>query len=111
APADTPLHGSGSYSRTALQDVCPGHIADHALDGTTDAVSWALVLDAITHPGPANAARIPPAVCSQRYMPALTGTSAGTGLAMAAVGLAVDIAQSPLSRREPPLRCYVFANC
>ncbi|MHB8694298.1 MAG: lipase [Solirubrobacteraceae bacterium] len=111
APVDTPLHGAGSYSRTALRDVCPGHIADHALDGTTDAVSWALVLDAITHPGPASAARIPSAVCSEPHMPALTGTSAGTGLAMAAAGLAVDIAESPFSKGEPPLRCYVFATC
>ena len=37
-----------------LQNVCPGHIVDHVTIGTTDTLAFALTLDAITHPGPAD---------------------------------------------------------
>jgi hypothetical protein len=110
-PPDSVLHGSGSYSRTALQDVCHGHFADHVLDGSVDPISWALSFDAITKPGPATAARLPPSVCSQLINPELDPATAATQATQVAVALAGDILQAPLSRGEPSLRCYVFATC
>jgi hypothetical protein len=40
-----------------LQDTCPGRFVDHATIGLTDEMTYRLVVDAITHPGPANVAR------------------------------------------------------
>lgn len=44
-------------SNTLLQDVCPGYIVDHVTIGTTDALAFALTLDAISNPGPASVER------------------------------------------------------
>lgn len=110
-PQDTPLQGAGSYARISLQDICPGHIGDHFQNGTTDPVSWALALDAITHQGPALAARIAPAVCSQLINPLLDPATAILEGAQAAAELASNALRAPFSRGEPPLRCYVFATC
>jgi triacylglycerol lipase len=40
-----------------LQDVCPGRFVDHITIGLTDALAFALVLDALEHPGPADPQR------------------------------------------------------
>ncbi|MHA7833057.1 MAG: esterase/lipase family protein [Algiphilus sp.] len=40
-----------------LQDVCPGHLAEHFSIGTTDTLAFALALDAISKPGPADPER------------------------------------------------------
>jgi len=40
-----------------LQDICPGYLSTHLPIGTTDPVTYALALDAINNPGPADAAR------------------------------------------------------
>ncbi|MGQ0697010.1 MAG: esterase/lipase family protein [Panacagrimonas sp.] len=40
-----------------LQDVCPGYLSDHATIGLTDPVAFALALDAIGNPGPADVMR------------------------------------------------------
>lgn len=45
-------------SNILLQDVCGlGYFTEHLTIGTTDPVAFQLALDAITHPGPANAER------------------------------------------------------
>lgn len=41
-------------SNILLQSVCPLQIADHFTIGTTDALAFALALDAISNPGPAD---------------------------------------------------------
>jgi triacylglycerol lipase len=51
-----------------LQDVCPVRLVDHGLL-LSDAVAYRLVLDALTHDGPASTARISPLVCLQTTMP------------------------------------------
>lgn len=40
-----------------LQDVCPGHLAEHLTIGTSDTLAFALALDAISNPGPADVER------------------------------------------------------
>lgn len=44
-------------SNILLQDVCPGHLAEHFSIGTTDTLAFALALDAISNPGPADVTR------------------------------------------------------
>ncbi len=110
-PSNTVLHGPGSYTRTSIQEVCPGRSADHLRNGTVDSVSWALTLDAITHAGPASAKRVPSGVCSQAIIPELDPVATLAAVPVAAAGFAANFAQAQGSNGEPPLRCYVFATC
>ena len=52
----------------AVQDICPGRVVDHG-QSLFDAVFAAVFVDALKHPGPAVAARIDRAVCSQVFAP------------------------------------------
>ena len=51
-----------------LDDVCPADPSEHGLI-LGDPVGYALTLDALTHPGPADPARIPADTCSQTFIP------------------------------------------
>jgi triacylglycerol esterase/lipase EstA (alpha/beta hydrolase family) len=52
----------------AVQDVCAGHVVDH-IQAAFDAVVYALVVDALSHDGPADPARIDAMVCAEAAMP------------------------------------------
>lgn len=68
----TPTSGLDGGRAIAIQDVCPGRVVDH-LGIIPDAVTYALVSDALAHPGgTADPARIDPAVCSQTFMPGVS---------------------------------------
>jgi triacylglycerol esterase/lipase EstA (alpha/beta hydrolase family) len=110
-PQDTPLDGAGSYRRIALQSICPADFATHFQDGTTDPVSWALTLDAITLPGPADPARIPQAVCRESLPPGMTPEAAAVGGSQAALSVTESATTAPTASAEPPLACYVYAHC
>ena len=43
----------------SVQDVCPGRLVDHLTIGTTDRLTQELVIDALSHPGPVDPARLP----------------------------------------------------
>ena len=114
--------GAGQIANVELQSICPGDISEHVLAGTTDPVAYALGIDAITHPGPADAARIPNSVCSQVLMPgvlsaqslagglgALGGAAGSLGILPGPLGTATSGA--PVLHSEPALPCYVFATC
>jgi triacylglycerol lipase len=49
--------GNPDVANILLQDVCPGRFVDHVTIGLTDALAFALVLDALEHPGPADPQR------------------------------------------------------
>ncbi|WP_037077430.1 esterase/lipase family protein [Pseudonocardia spinosispora] len=67
--------GPGHVRNVAVQSICPGHVADHFMLGSTDPVAFALAKDAITHDGPADKSRIDRAVCTKAVMPAVNPTS------------------------------------
>jgi putative serine esterase DUF676 len=113
--------GGGQIANIELQSVCPRDSSDHVLAGTTDPVAYALGVDAITHPGTANPARIPKSVCSQLFMPgvfspasaaaALPSLEAGLGSLGIIPGLPNPFSGAPVLHAEPALPCYVFAAC
>ncbi len=122
------LHtGQGQITNVATQDVCPLDLSDHIQVGTINPTAYALAVDALTHPGPADPSRISKLVCLQLLMPgvaspasAQTGLSAlaqsppEIGVAGAAVGqgwIASFLSGAPDDHSEPPLPCYVFAAC
>jgi hypothetical protein len=120
--ASAALHtGKGKITNVATQQICPSDLYEHNTIGTVDPVAYAIAVDALTHSGPADPARIPKSVCSEFYMPGINplnlnnylqvlasaptlGSVAIGSLAPATTGV-TDV------KAEPPLDCYVFAAC
>jgi hypothetical protein len=118
ARSSSALHsGSGAITNVATQDVCPFDVYEHLTVGTVDPAAYALVMDALTHAGPAKPSRIDRSVCHRLYQPGVNPLNARTYLQAlaAAPGLAgvstpdVNLVGAPEVRSEPALRCYVYA--
>ncbi|MHA6795492.1 esterase/lipase family protein [Pseudonocardia bannensis] len=113
-PAGSVLAADGAaddeVTNVALQQVCPGSTADHIATGTYDAVAWALVLDALTHDGPADPDRIDPAVCTQPLMPGVNPLTFPADSARSSTLLAMTLATYPRVAAEPELACYARAE-
>jgi hypothetical protein len=120
--ATAALHtGHGWIKDVATQQICPGDVYEHLTIGTVDPVAYALAVDALTHPGPADPARVSKAVCSQLYMPGINPLSLNNYLQVfAAVPTLASVDIGALApaltgvhnvKAEPPLDCYVFAAC
>jgi hypothetical protein len=104
------LHGGGGrITNVAVQDVCPADGSDHDLVGTVDAVAYALASDALDNDGPADPERIPADVCAQPYMPGIDPVT-GPGAGLQAF-YDDESSTGPETPSEPPLACYVFADC
>jgi hypothetical protein len=111
-PSDVSLHsGDGRIANVAVQDVCPGYVADHIRLVSYDPVGYALALDALTHDGPADPARIDRSVCTQQFPPGIEPATFITGLARAYATISYQMATGGRVPEEPPLRCYVTASC
>src|SRR5581483_6477162 len=54
-------------SNIAIQDICPGRYVEH-IQATYDAAVFAVIMDALTHDGGADASRIDRSVCAQAAM-------------------------------------------
>jgi Lipase (class 2) len=103
--------GGGTIANIAVQEICPGHVADHLAMGSYDPVGYALALDAVTHPGPAQAVRIDRAVCTEAFQPGVNPATFATDFANYATTIATVDATYPHVASEPPLNCYVMASC
>ena len=104
------LHtGDGTISNVAVQSVCPGHITDHLLIGTSDPVAFALVMDAINHAGPAVPSRIDRSVCGQLFQPGVNPAAFAVNFAKTAAYLGTVLATSPHVSKQPALASYTQA--
>ena len=91
-----------------LQTVCPGHLSEHGSQ-LSDAVGYALVMDALTHAGPANPTRVNRAVCLEPSMPGVDPVGAA-GFANTLVGLTLGLFNvAGYVQSEPPLPSYAAA--
>lgn len=70
---------------------------------------WALFMDALTHDGPADPARIDRAVCLQPFMPAVTPESYARDAPPAFAALGTQPAGYPRADVEPALAGYATA--
>ncbi|MGQ0623665.1 MAG: esterase/lipase family protein [Sporichthyaceae bacterium] len=98
--------GNGMISNVTLGEVCPLHVADHYAVGSFDPVAYALVMDALTNPGPAKASRVDAGVCTQLVHP---GVDSGTFLADFTAMTTANgdqIANGPMVSAEPALPAY-----
>jgi pimeloyl-ACP methyl ester carboxylesterase len=107
-PASSPLRGGdGEITNLAVQEVCPGHVAEHFTIGTFDAVAAAIALDALDSAGPADAARIDRAVCLAPFMPGVDPATFTGDVARFTAAVGTGVATAPLVPAEPALADYV----
>ncbi|MFJ6676991.1 esterase/lipase family protein [Actinosynnema sp. NPDC091369] len=108
-PEAADLTGPGDITNARIQDACPADTADHDGVGTVDAVAEALALDALRHRGPADPARLDPAVCAR---PLMSGANPATHEADFTWMKQVqnqNYLRAPIAEREPALACYTSA--
>jgi hypothetical protein len=106
------LHGGGGeIENEAIQDICPLDLNEHNGLGTVDNVAYALAIDALEHPGPADPARIPSSVCNDPLMPGVNPMTFPTDAASTLEDDLTNIFTHPPVPAEPPLRCYVTGSC
>jgi hypothetical protein len=104
------LHtGAGEIANISVQSVCPGHITDHLLIGTVDPVAYALVMDALSHKGPADPSRIGKSVCGEQFQPGVDPTAFASNFAKTSAHLAGVLATSPHVPAQPALAAYTHA--
>jgi hypothetical protein len=103
--------GDGTLANIAAQDICPGHYVEHLGMGSYDAVAYAIAMDALTHPGPADPARIDRSACSQLAQPGVDDSTFATDYANYTTYVARVLATYPHVSEEPPLACYATATC
>lgn len=96
-------------SNLVIQRVCPGRIVNHITTGV-DSVSYAALIDAVTHRGPAAARRLSPAICSRPFAPVLDEQQTRAGIdALIAIAAARTLGGADgtkLLSAEPPVRAY-----
>src|SRR5258708_2763923 len=101
-----PTGAIAGASNIAVQDICPGRYVGH-IQSAWDAVYYAVVIDALSHAGPAAAGTVGRAVCSRQGMP---GVGATTGAQMTAQLYAIAVERQSLypgrSSGEAPRRSY-----
>jgi triacylglycerol lipase len=99
------LTGGSNVSNVSVQSVCPGRYVNHG-GMLVDAVVYAVVIDALTHQGPADAARIPISVCAKAFIPGVSVPAAVTGNAEVYTSAAQAFEAQPGVHQEPPLAPY-----
>jgi triacylglycerol lipase len=100
-----PLRGGTNTANVAIQSICPGRVVHHA-GLLSDPVVWELVIDAMTHGGPANPARIDHGACLQTTMPYVSASGVLLGNAFLYGSAVVAFEDHPGVPSEPPLKPY-----
>lgn len=101
--------GDGRITNVATQDICPTDVDEHLAIGLFDPVAYALAVDALRHPGPADPARVSPLTCAMVLHP---GINPVTFAADASAALADFQSYQPKHlTAEPPLACYTTGSC
>jgi triacylglycerol esterase/lipase EstA (alpha/beta hydrolase family) len=88
-----------------VQEVCPGRIDEH-FQMVFDAVVYAVVLDALTHSGPAAMSRLDRSVCRQLAMPGITTVDPVLGEVDAWTFSGLLAPSERHVDREPPVAAY-----
>ncbi|BBH68643.1 hypothetical protein ACTI_53280 [Actinoplanes sp. OR16] len=90
--------------------VCPGELVEH-FGLAYDNAAYLIGMDALTHPGPAAAARIRTDRCGPPLMPAVDPVTFGANAAAALVQSANAMVRARELTAEPPLKCYADRTC
>jgi triacylglycerol esterase/lipase EstA (alpha/beta hydrolase family) len=103
--APEPVAAIAGATNIAVQDICPGRYVGH-VQSASDAAYYAVVIDALTHRGPAVPSRVDRHSCSQAFMPHVDPADAA--VRTAEVYLVAGVVQSQHEKvpAEPALRAY-----
>ena len=106
SPSSALTTGPGAKANVLVQSICPLHVSDHLSMGTSDPVGYALVIDALTHAGPASAARISRTVCLQTVFPGIDEAAFPADFARVVATAGQQVLTAPHVAAEPPLAAY-----
>ena len=98
--------GAGRRANVSVQSICPVHVSEHLSMGTSDPVGYALVIDALTHAGPASAARISRTVCLRDVFPGINRVTYPAHMARVIATAGEQLALARRVPAEPPLPAY-----
>ncbi|HSX66171.1 lipase [Nocardioides sp.] len=109
--------GTGRISNIEVHSVCPVDPYEHVLMGTVSPATYAIVMDALNHAGPAVTSRVNRSLCSRLYMPGVNPLDLRANAApllalpnlLSTLLPLVTFSGAPLLKQEPSLRCYVYA--
>jgi hypothetical protein len=101
----SPLRGESDVSNTRIQEICPGRAVDHG-QMVYDAVAVALVLDALSHDGPARSSRIPRTTCDGTYAGDIDPQEVERQLAAGLASTLSNYGRAGLTESEPALMPY-----
>ncbi len=116
-PSSALTTGRGRIANIEVHSVCPTDPYEHVMMGTVSPAVHGIVMDALSHPGPAVASRVDRSLCNRLYMPGIEPADVASFVPMFAalpsllstpVPL-VTLSGAPMLPREPALRCYVYA--
>ncbi len=110
--ASSSLHGGGgAITNVPIQQVCPTDVTEHIGIGIYDNTAYQIALDALTHPGPADPARVSRLACLDPLMPGVNPATFAVNYARTLAVVSTTLATYPRVPAEPPLACYVTASC
>jgi triacylglycerol esterase/lipase EstA (alpha/beta hydrolase family) len=92
-------------SNIRIQAICPGRPVHH-VGLVHEAVTFELVMDAMTHPGPASPQRIDRSACARGNMPGVSAADAAAGNSALYGNAARAFSEHPGVSEEPRLRRY-----
>jgi triacylglycerol esterase/lipase EstA (alpha/beta hydrolase family) len=98
--------GQGQIANILLSDACPDRTTDHVSLGTYDPVTYALVEDALNHPGPVSIDRFDHAACTQLTQPGVNQEFAAVHFARAISAIGATLLLTYHVPAEPPLAPY-----
>jgi hypothetical protein len=111
ASGSSSLHaGTGAIVNVAAQQICPTDLSEHLAMGSYDSVAYAVAVDALTHPGPANPARVASSVCTTPLQPGVDPLTFPAEYVAYAGGAVTVVATHPHTASEPTLAPYVWAR-
>jgi pimeloyl-ACP methyl ester carboxylesterase len=98
--------GKGNIANIAVNEACSDHVADHLTLGTSDPVAYALVADALSHPGPASLETFDRFACNAIFQPGVNKEffAVNGGRAFAAVAATILLTEHVPA--EPALADY-----
>lgn len=107
-PASSALRDGGdNVVDVTVQDLCPGRPVEHLTLGTSDAVGYALTVDALDRAGPVAPRAFDRVVCLQPFQPGVDPATFPTDFAALSATVAQQVATYPRVPAEPPLMPYV----
>ena len=108
-PAESAVATIDGASNIPIQDICPGRSVGH-VQAVYDAAFFAVTLDAFTHAGPADPARVDRAACTAYAPPGVDPADAASRTYALYANAFRAIPFAPRTKSEPPLRDYAKAG-